>query len=107
MIAHTLGNPFDIQKVHHFCKENNLFGEDCACFGAKYDGKKVGTFGNMATTSLSAHHITTGEGGAVMTNSNLKFIISFRDWGRDCYCDPGVENTCCKRFDWQLGDLPH
>ena len=112
MIAHTLGNPFDIQKVHHFCKENNLFLiEDCAdALGAKYDGKKVGTFGNIATTSFyPAHHITTGEGGAVMTNSNLlKFIIeSFRDWGRDCYCDPGVENTCCKRFDWQLGDLPH
>ena len=112
MIAHTLGNPFDLKAVCEFAKVHDLWlVEDCCdALGATYDGKNVGTFGDIATCSFyPAHHITMGEGGAVMTDSpKLKSIIeSFRDWGRDCWCAPGVDNTCGKRFDWQLGDLPH
>ena len=111
-MAHTLGNPFDLDKIKKICDENNLFlMEDmCDALGSKYDDKFVGTFGDVSTLSFyPAHHITTGEGGAVLTNKpKLKKIIeSLRDWGRDCYCPPGQDNTCKKRFDWQLGGLPH
>jgi CDP-6-deoxy-D-xylo-4-hexulose-3-dehydrase len=111
MIAHSLGNPFDLETVTAFCKAHDLWLiEDCCdAFGAKFNGKNVGTFGDMATLSFyPAHHITTGEGGAVMTDSLrlMRITESFRDWGRDCYCGPGTENTCGKRFEWKLGDLP-
>ena len=111
MIAHTLGNPFDLETVAAFAKEHDLWLiEDCCdALGAKYNGKLAGTFGDIATVSFyPAHHITTGEGGAVLTDKPfLKTIVeSFRDWGRDCWCEPGKDNTCGKRFDWQLGDLP-
>jgi len=112
MIAHTLGNPFDLGTVAAFCREHNLWLiEDCCdAVGAKYDGRHVGQFGHFATTSFyPAHHITMGEGGAVITNTGrLKVIAeSFRDWGRDCWCEPGKENTCGKRFGQQFGTLPH
>jgi len=112
MIAHTLGNPFDLDAVTSFCKEHDLFLiEDCCdALGSTYDGKMVGTFGDLATVSFyPAHHITMGEGGAVVTNKGrMKVLVeSFRDWGRDCWCDPGKEDTCGKRFGWQLGDLPY
>lgn len=111
MLAHTLGNPFDINTIVKFAREHNLWLiEDCCdALGSCYDGKKVGTFGDIATFSFyPAHQITTGEGGAVLTNSsNLRRLIeSFRDWGRDCFCAPGVNNTCGKRFEWKLGELP-
>lgn len=111
MIAHTLGNPFDLQAVTDFCRRHNLWLiEDCCdALGATYQGKQVGTFGDVATVSFyPAHHITMGEGGAVLTNApRLKTLVeSFRDWGRDCWCEPGKDNTCGKRFDWQLGSLP-
>lgn len=112
MLAHTLGNPFNLKKVTEFVKKHNLwFIEDCCdAVGSTYNGKMVGTFGDLATVSFyPAHHITMGEGGAVLTGSPLlkKIVESFRDWGRDCWCAPGNDNTCGKRFDWQLGDLPH
>ncbi len=111
MLAHTLGNPYDLTKVVHIAKKYNLWlVEDCCdALGSTYDGKLVGSFGDIGTLSFyPAHHITMGEGGAVFTNnSDLKRIIeSFRDWGRDCYCQPGKDNTCGKRFGWQLGTLP-
>ncbi len=111
MIAHTLGNPFDLKTVTEFCKQHNLWlVEDCCdAVGALYDNRMVATFGDVATVSFyPAHHITMGEGGALLTDKpKLKKIIeSFRDWGRDCWCEPGKDNTCYKRFDWQLGDLP-
>jgi CDP-6-deoxy-D-xylo-4-hexulose-3-dehydrase len=111
MIAHTLGNPFDLGTVRAFCTRHDLYLiEDCCdAVGAKYDGKGVGTFGDLATTSFyPAHHITMGEGGAVLTNAPAlkRLVESFRDWGRDCWCDPGKDNTCGKRFCWQLGELP-
>lgn len=112
MIAHTLGNPFDLATVSQFAKDHDLWlVEDCCdALGARFNGQHVGTFGDIATCSFyPAHHITMGEGGAVMTNQpKLKTLIeSFRDWGRDCWCAPGVDNTCGKRFDWELGELPH
>jgi CDP-4-dehydro-6-deoxyglucose reductase, E1 len=112
MLAHTLGSPFNLEKVTAFTKKHDLWLiEDCCdAVGSKYDGKMVGTFGDLATVSFyPAHHITMGEGGAVLTNNpKLKKIVeSFRDWGRDCWCQPGMDGTCGKRFDWQLGDLPH
>ena len=112
MLAHTLGNPFDLAAVSDFCQRHDLWlVEDCCdALGATFNGRKCGTFGQVATVSFyPAHHITTGEGGAVFTNEpGMKRIVeSFRDWGRDCWCDPGKDNTCGKRFDWQLGDLPH
>ncbi|HWO30030.1 MAG TPA: lipopolysaccharide biosynthesis protein RfbH [Candidatus Acidoferrum sp.] len=110
-IAHTLGNTFDLDAVTAFTRRHNLWLiEDCCdALGSTYKGRNVGTFGDIATLSFyPAHHITTGEGGAVLTDKPaLQVIIeSFRDWGRDCWCDPGKDNTCGKRFDWQLGSLP-
>lgn len=111
MLAHSLGNPFNLEVVTALCRKHGLWlVEDCCdALGAKYDGRMVGTFGDIATLSFyPAHHITMGEGGAVfMRDPELKVIAeSFRDWGRDCYCAPGKDNTCGKRFDWQLGALP-
>lgn len=111
MIAHTLGNPYDLDRVANFAKQHGLWliEDSCDALGATFKGKKVGTFGDLATVSFyPAHHITMGEGGAVITNSPLlkTLVESFRDWGRDCWCDPGKDNTCGKRFDWQLGRLP-
>lgn len=111
IMAHTLGNPFDLQAVSDFVKRHDLWLiEDCCdAVGATYRGRQVGTFGDIATASFyPAHHITMGEGGCVLTNHQIlrKLIESFRDWGRDCWCKPGKDNTCNKRFDWQFGDLP-
>ncbi len=111
MIAHTLGNPFDLATVAEFAKKHDLWLiEDCCdAVGAEYAGQKVGTFGDIATVSFyPAHHMTMGEGGAVLTRSTKlkKLIESYRDWGRDCWCAPGVDDTCGKRFCWQLGELP-
>ena len=111
MLAHSLGNPFNLEAVSAICKKYGLWLiEDCCdALGATYDGRGVGTFGDIGTLSFyPAHHITMGEGGAVFTDSaELKLIAeSFRDWGRDCYCAPGKDNTCNKRFCWKLGDLP-
>jgi CDP-6-deoxy-D-xylo-4-hexulose-3-dehydrase len=111
MIAHALGNPFDLGVISAFAKKHNLFLiEDCCdALGATYRGKKVGTFGALGTLSFyPAHHITMGEGGAVLCNSTtfMRIVESIRDWGRDCYCEPGKDNTCNKRFEWKLGDLP-
>ncbi|NOZ80392.1 MAG: lipopolysaccharide biosynthesis protein RfbH [DPANN group archaeon] len=110
-LAHTLGNPFDVSAVRKLCDEHGLYLiEDCCdALGSTFDGKKVGTFGDMATFSFyPAHHITTGEGGAVVTDKPLfkRVLESLRDWGRDCWCDPGHDNTCGQRFGWKLGDLP-
>jgi len=112
MLAHSLGNPFNLDVVTELCKKYNLWLiEDCCdALGTTYRGQMVGTFGDIATLSFyPAHHITMGEGGAVFTNnSELKTIVeSFRDWGRDCYCQPGKDNSCGKRFSQQLGDLPY
>jgi CDP-6-deoxy-D-xylo-4-hexulose-3-dehydrase len=111
-IPHTLGNPFNLDKVLGICEKYNLWliEDNCDALGSKYNGKYTGTFGHIATFSFyPAHHITMGEGGALVTNdTQLKRIIeSFRDWGRDCWCEPGCDNTCGKRFDWQLGSLPY
>lgn len=111
MLAHTLGNPFDVEEIKWICQENDLWliEDSCDALGSTYNGKKTGSFGDTATVSFyPAHHITTGEGGAVFVNNPLikKQVESFRDWGRDCYCATGHDNTCKKRFDWQLGDLP-
>jgi len=111
MLAHSLGNPFDLNPILDFCKKYNLWliEDNCDALGSKHNGQLTGTFGDIGTLSFyPAHHITMGEGGAVFTqNSKLKKIIeSFRDWGRDCYCHPGKDNTCGKRFNWQLGKLP-
>ena len=111
VLAHTLGNPFNLDIVLGLCKKHDLWlVEDCCdALGSTYRGQMVGTFGDIATLSFyPAHHITMGEGGAVLTNSSeLKQIAeSFRDWGRDCYCPPGKDNTCGKRYCWKLGDLP-
>jgi CDP-6-deoxy-D-xylo-4-hexulose-3-dehydrase len=112
MVAHTLGNPFDLDAVTAFCEKYDLWlVEDCCdALGSTYRDKPVGTFGNLASVSFyPAHHITMGEGGCVLTNKGtLKlYAESFRDWGRDCWCEPGKEDTCGKRFDHQLGELPH
>ena len=111
MVAHTLGNPFDLATITDFCRRNGLWLiEDCCdAVGARYDGKPVGTFGDLATVSFyPAHHITMGEGGAVLCNQGAIKVLaeSFRDWGRDCWCEPGKDNTCGKRFDQQFGTLP-
>jgi CDP-6-deoxy-D-xylo-4-hexulose-3-dehydrase len=112
MLAHTLGNPFNVKVVKEICNKYNLWliEDTCDALGSKFEEQIVGTFGDLATLSFyPAHHITMGEGGAVFTNSiKLKRIAeSFRDWGRDCYCEPGKDNTCNKRFEWKLGDLPY
>ncbi len=111
IIAHALGNPYNLEVVAAFAKKHNLWLiEDCCdALGAIYNDKHVGTFGDIATLSFyPAHHITMGEGGAVYTKNVrlIKLMESFRDWGRDCYCKSGKDNTCGKRFEWQLGDLP-
>jgi CDP-4-dehydro-6-deoxyglucose reductase, E1 len=111
ILAHTLGNPFDIDTVCDFVSHNNLWliEDNCDALGSKWDGIYTGTFGDLSTQSFyPPHHLTMGEGGAINTDSpKLKKIIeSFRDWGRDCWCESGVDNTCGKRFDWQLGDIP-
>lgn len=111
MVAHTLGNPFNLEIVKNFCDKHNLFLiEDCCdALGAQYDDKPVGSFGDLGTLSFyPAHQITMGEGGAVFGSSGLmlRIVESFRDWGRDCWCPPGTDNTCKKRYGWQLGQLP-
>ncbi|HEX3542515.1 MAG TPA: lipopolysaccharide biosynthesis protein RfbH [Acidimicrobiales bacterium] len=111
VLAHTLGNPFDLGAVGAFCRAHDLWlVEDCCdALGARFGSQAVGTFGQLSTASFyPAHHITMGEGGCVMTNSTLlkKAVESFRDWGRDCWCDPGCDDTCGKRFGWQQGQLP-
>jgi CDP-6-deoxy-D-xylo-4-hexulose-3-dehydrase len=112
ILAHTLGNPYDAERLRAFCRERKLWmiEDTCDAVGATWKGVQVGTFGDASTVSFyPAHHMTMGEGGAVMLRSPKlrKIAESFRDWGRDCWCKPGADNTCGKRFDWQLGDLPH
>lgn len=112
ILAHTLGNPFDLQTVRAFARQNHLWLiEDCCdATGALYNGRMVGTFGDLATVSFyPAHHLTMGEGGCVLTDSPAlkKLVESFRDWGRDCWCETGHDATCGKRYDWQLGSLPY
>jgi CDP-6-deoxy-D-xylo-4-hexulose-3-dehydrase len=111
MVAHALGNPFDLDTVMSVAKKHDLYviEDTCDALGATYNNQLVGTFGDIGTLSFyPAHHITMGEGGAVFTQDGIKkrALESIRDWGRDCYCDPGVDNTCKKRFQWKLGDLP-
>ena len=112
VMAHTLGNPFNLDAVMQIAKENNLFvvEDTCDAVGATYDGKPVGSFGDLSTASFyPAHHVTMGEGGCVLakTASMRKIVESLRDWGRDCWCLTGEDNTCGRRFDWQLGGLPY
>jgi CDP-6-deoxy-D-xylo-4-hexulose-3-dehydrase len=111
VMAHTLGNPFDLEGVTRLAREHDLFlvEDNCDALGARYDGRLTGTFGDLATLSFyPAHQMTTGEGGCVLTDRGAlgKIVESLRDWGRDCWCAPGMENTCGKRFEWQLGELP-
>ncbi len=111
MIAHTLGNPFNLNAVKAFCEKYNLWlvEDNCDALGSLYDGQFTGTFGDIGTSSFyPPHHLTTGEGGAVYTNNPLlrRILLSFRDWGRDCWCDSGVDNTCGCRFTGQFGELP-
>jgi CDP-4-dehydro-6-deoxyglucose reductase, E1 len=111
MLAHTLGNPFKIDTVTEFARANDLYfiEDNCDALGSTYKGKKTGSFGHLSTQSFyPPHHITMGEGGAVLAQTARlkKIATSFRDWGRDCWCAAGVDNTCGKRFDWQLGELP-
>lgn len=111
MMAHTLGNPFNLEEVVNIAKEKNLWLIEDACdaFGGTYKGRPIGGFGDLSTLSFyPAHHITTGEGGAVLVKqAKVKPIVeSFRDWGRDCWCAPGCDNTCAKRFEWKMGELP-
>ena len=111
-VPHTLGNPVDLKNLMKIAKNNDLwFIEDnCDALGSRYNGKFTGSFGHISTCSFyPAHHITMGEGGAVLTDDPIlkEIITSFRDWGRDCWCEPGCDNTCGKRFGWQLGDLPY
>jgi len=111
MMAHTLGNPFNLELVEALARKYNLWiiEDSCDGLGGTYKGKNLGTFGDLSTFSFyPAHHITTGEGGAVLIKkaSHKTIVESFRDWGRDCWCAPGCDNTCFKRYDWQLGELP-
>jgi CDP-6-deoxy-D-xylo-4-hexulose-3-dehydrase len=111
MIAHTLGNPFDAATISSLARRDGfwLIEDCCDALGSLLNGRQVGTFGDLATVSFyPAHHITMGEGGCVLTDQPLlkTLVESFRDWGRDCWCDPGKDNTCGKRYDWQLGGLP-
>lgn len=112
MLAHVLGNPFNVDVLKRFCNEHGLWliEDNCDALGSEYNGKLTGTFGDIATSSFyPAHHITTGEGGAVYTNNSqlAKIIVSLRDWGRDCFCPSGKDNTCKRRFSHRLGDLPY
>lgn len=112
MVAHTLGNPYDVEEVTRFCRDHGLWmvEDNCDALGSRYAGRLTGTFGDLSTQSFyPPHHITLGEGGAVnvVRDPLLKVLVeSFRDWGRDCWCASGMENTCGKRFEWQLGGLP-
>jgi CDP-6-deoxy-D-xylo-4-hexulose-3-dehydrase len=111
MMAHTLGNPFNLDFVQKLVKEHNLWliEDSCDALGGTYRGQNLGTFGDLSTFSLyPAHHITTGEGGAVLIKkaAHKRIVESFRDWGRDCWCAPGCDNTCLKRYEWTLGELP-
>lgn len=111
ILAHTLGNPFNLNTVTEIAHKHNLWliEDNCDALGSTYNGKYTGTFGDLSTLSFyPAHHITMGEGGAVLTGNPLlkRVVESFRDWGRDCWCPPGKDNTCCRRFAWQLGELP-
>lgn len=111
MVAHTMWNAFNLKEIRNICDEHNLWliEDNCDALGTTYDGKLTGTFGDISTLSFyPAHHITMWEGGAVMTNNNLlaKVIRSYRDWGRDCWCEPWVDDTCNARFKWKLGELP-
>jgi CDP-6-deoxy-D-xylo-4-hexulose-3-dehydrase len=111
MMAHTLGNPFNLDLVHEIAKKHNLWviEDSCDALGGTYRGKNLGTFGDLSTFSFyPAHHITTGEGGAVLIKKvfHKRIVESFRDWGRDCWCAPGCDNTCLKRYEWTLGELP-
>jgi CDP-6-deoxy-D-xylo-4-hexulose-3-dehydrase len=111
MVAHTLGNPFDLAAVSAFCKKHGLWlvEDNCDAAGSTFQGRRTGTFGDLATLSFyPPHHMTMGEGGAVLTSDDAleKAMTSIRDWGRDCWCPSGVDNTCKRRFEWQLGDLP-
>ncbi len=110
-IAHTLGNPFDLSKVMEIAEKYDLWviEDNCDALGSRYNGKYTGSFGHISTISFyPAHHITMGEGGALLTNDDElnKIIMSFRDWGRDCWCPPGKDDTCGRRFNWKLGNLP-
>jgi CDP-4-dehydro-6-deoxyglucose reductase, E1 len=112
MLAHTLGNPFDLDAVVSFCRRHGLWliEDNCDANGSIYRGRKTGTFGDLATLSFyPPHHMTMGEGGAVLSHTGVmnRVVNSLRDWGRDCWCEPGKDNTCGKRFGWQQGDLPH
>ena len=112
MMAHTLGNPFNLALVQKLAEKHNLWVIEDACdgLGGTFQGKNLGSFGDFSTFSFyPAHHITTGEGGAVLTKKAVHKVIleSIRDWGRDCWCAPGCDNTCLKRYEWQLGNLPH
>ena len=112
MIAHTLGNPFNVEEVLKFCEENDLWliEDSCDALGAKYNNQYVGTFGKFGTFSFyPAHHITMGEGGAIITKKgqDKKVLESMRDWGRDCWCAPGQNDTCNRRYTWELGSLPY
>ena len=109
--AHALGNPFEIDEIKKICEENNLWliEDNCDALGSRYKDQLTGSFGDIATQSFyPAHHITTGEGGAVLVKkaAHKTIVESFRDWGRDCWCAPGCDNTCLKRYEWQLGELP-
>jgi CDP-6-deoxy-D-xylo-4-hexulose-3-dehydrase len=111
IIAHTLGNPFDLTAVAAFCKKHNLWliEDNCDAAGSLYQGRKTGSFGALATLSFyPPHHMTMGEGGAVLINDErlIRPVESLRDWGKDCWCIPGVDNSCGKRFQWELGQLP-
>jgi CDP-6-deoxy-D-xylo-4-hexulose-3-dehydrase len=111
IMAHTLGNPFNVLEVKKICNDNGiwLIEDNCDALGGTFLEKKLGSYGDISTLSFyPAHHITTGEGGAVFTNKPIlkPLLESFRDWGRDCWCPPGCDNTCAKRFDWKLGNLP-
>ncbi len=112
MLAHTLGNPFDLSAVTEFCRRHHLWliEDNCDALGCRYDGQFTGTFGDLSTQSFyPPHHLTMGEGGAVNITRDMKLKVlveSFRDWGRDCWCASGKDNTCHKRFGWQLGELP-
>ena len=111
MMAHTLGNPFNLDLVKELAKKHGLWlvEDSCDALGGTYRGKNLGSFGDLSTFSFyPAHHITTGEGGAVLIKkiAHKRIVESFRDWGRDCWCAPGCENTCLKRYEWELGELP-